>query len=160
MLEGVVQYGNNSQIQSFQIKQTFDPTVGHSRLRKQKLDVAFYDDKFNEYIVKDIVLSDSQELNDVKLNISAPVTAYQINHGDHTYAKVRFDDNTLRSFKLNLNKISDPLSRSMFWYQLWYHVHDGVFTTNDFVDFTIAQLPYEKSAQSIKKTLMNLRTAV
>lgn len=129
-------------------------------MRKQKLNVAFYDDKFNEYIVKDIVLSDSQELNEVKLNISSPVTAYQINHGDQTYAKVRFDDSTLKSFKLNLNKIADPLSRSMFWYQLWYHVHDGVYTTNDFIDFTIAQLPHEKSAQSIKQTLKNLRTAV
>jgi len=55
--------------------------------------------------VKDIVLRYSQEMNFNAVNISAPVKAYQINHGDHTYAKVRFDKETVNTFKLNLHKI-------------------------------------------------------
>ena len=99
LLEGIAKYGNNSNIEKFTIKQTIDTKVGKSRLRKQKLSVVFYeldkDDKFVEHVVKDIVLSDSQELNEVKVNITQPIKAFQLNYGDLTYAKVRFDSTTL-----------------------------------------------------------------
>ena len=98
LLEGNAQYGKNNTLEKFQIKQIVNTKVGHSRLRKQKLSVVFYelkDDKFVEHYVNNIVLSDTQELNEIKINITQPIKAYQINYGDTTYAKVRFSPETL-----------------------------------------------------------------
>lgn len=86
------------------------------------MDVAFYDSDFKEYVVEGVVLSDKNEINNITLNIGKPVKAYLINYGDHTYAKVRFDPNSLANFYSNMNKIENPVSRSMIWYQLYYHI--------------------------------------
>lgn len=47
----------------------------------------------------------------------------------------------------------------MFWFQLWYHIYDGVITSSDFIDISVAQLPHEKTPESLKKTLQNLSVA-
>ena len=85
-------------------------------MRKQKLDIAFYDSDFQEHVIKGVILSDEHEINNITLNFTKPVKAYQINFGDHTYAKVRFDTNSLAGFYENINKIKNPLSRAMIWY--------------------------------------------
>jgi len=55
------------------------------------IDIAFYDHDFNLHLVKNVVLKSDQELNQIEVNINAPIAAYMINYGDHTYAKVRYD---------------------------------------------------------------------
>lgn len=99
-------------------------------------------------------------MNNITLNISKPVKAYQINHGDQTYAKVRFDKNSLAEFKLNMHKIDNSLSRSMIWYQLFYHINDMQMTSRDYIDFAIVQIPHETTAKAIQKTLFNLKSAI
>jgi aminopeptidase N len=62
-------------------------------------------------LIKDFVLSDTDANNTVsgeflkQLNYTGPVKAVILNEGDHVYSKVRFDNNTLRSFKQDGLKI-------------------------------------------------------
>jgi hypothetical protein len=37
--------------------------AGNNILRKQKLDIGIYDENYNVHVLKDIVLSESEELN-------------------------------------------------------------------------------------------------
>ncbi len=60
-------------------------------MRKQKLDVAFYDEQMRPHLVRDVILSDKTEINQVNVEFKFPVQAIVINSGDHAYAKIRYD---------------------------------------------------------------------
>jgi len=72
------------------------------------------------------VISDKEEINQVNISkFNFPVKAIVINHSDHAYAKVRYDERSLKCFEEELFKIQDYLTRSVIWRQLWFHVMDG-----------------------------------
>lgn len=78
-------------------------------------------------MIKDFVLSDTNQTNNISLamlNFSGPVKAVILNQGDHVYAKVRFDNNTLQNFKKDGLMIKDPLTRALIWRNLWQQVFD------------------------------------
>jgi aminopeptidase N len=89
VLEPVFEYqGDNL---SLKIKQTND-LRGKNRLRKQKIDVGIYDEHFQLTTVKDVVISEIDEVVDVPLeNFNKPHSMIILNLNDHGYAKVRFD---------------------------------------------------------------------
>lgn len=90
--------------------QYIDP-AGENRLRKSKIDIGIYDQNYNLHLIKDFVLSDTNQTNNVsgsflkQMNYTGPVKAVILNEGDHAYTKIRFDNNTLRSFKQDSLKI-------------------------------------------------------
>jgi len=90
ILEPVIEWAPNGSITKLQIKQTND-LRGKNRLRKQKIDLAVYDEHLHPHVVKDILISEKDALNDVILNFDKPVSAVIINVNDHGYAKVRYD---------------------------------------------------------------------
>jgi len=55
LLEGVATYDKDSKIESFAVKQTFDST-GKNQLRQQVLNVAFYDQDFNEHVIENVAI--------------------------------------------------------------------------------------------------------
>lgn len=75
-------------------------------------------------MVKDILISEKDALNDVALHFDKPVTAIIINVNDHGYAKVRYDQKTLDAFVNNLQRIEDSVTRAQVWRQLWLLVMD------------------------------------
>lgn len=86
------------------------------------MDIGIYDQKYNLHIIKDFVLSDTEQNNNVslaKLNYTGPVQAIILNQGDHVYTKVRFDNNTLQNFRKDGLKIQDPLTRELIWRNMW-----------------------------------------
>ncbi len=111
ILEPVIEWGPNGSIIKLQIKQTCD-LRGKNRLRKQKIDVAVYNQHFEAIVTKDILISEKEPLNAVPLTFDQPVTAVIINVNDHGYCKVRYDPKTLDSFVNNLQRIADPVTRA------------------------------------------------
>ena len=63
-------------------------------------------------------MSEKEEFNPVTLDIKVPIKAVIINHDDHTYAKVRFDQRTLDTFESDLCSIDDYLARTIVWRHL------------------------------------------
>jgi len=159
ILEPVIEWGGNGSITKFQIKQSCD-LRGKNRLRKQKIDVAVYDENFVPHVVKDILISEKDALNDVNLNFNQPVTAVIINVNDHGYAKVRYDQKTLDSFVNNLQRIEDPVTRAQVWRQLWLLVMDRKMSSLQYFDFVVKQIPFESVDQIIQAALMNLSSLV
>lgn len=70
------------------------------------------------------MLSEKDSLNPIELNFNGPVKAIIINHDDHAYAKVRFDQRTLDTFETDLSSIDDYLARTIVWRHLWMLVQD------------------------------------
>ena len=115
IFDPVIEYAANGSISKLQIKQSCD-LRGKNRLRKQKIDLAVYDENFEPYIVKDIMISEKDPLNEVTLGgYDKKVTAVIINVNDHGYAKVRYDQKSLETFVNNLQKIKDPVTRAQVW---------------------------------------------
>ena len=106
------------------------------------MDVAFYDESMTPTIVKDIIINEKDPLTKVEAP-NFPVKAIIVNHGDHAYAKVRYDPKTLLCFEDNLNKISDYLERGLVWRHLWNLVMDAKMSSLQFLNFVIKQLPHE-----------------
>ena len=129
---------------------------GKNRLRKQKIDLAVYDEHFEPHFVKDILLSDKDAINEVALGFTGPVSAIIINVNDHGYCKVRYDQKSLDSFVHSLQRINDPVTRAQVWRQLWLLVMDRKMSSLQFLDFVIKQIPYETVDQIIQVALMNL----
>jgi aminopeptidase N len=107
-------------LKSFAIQQTCDVT-GKNTLRTHKLDIAFYDQDYKEQIISNVIVGDKEELTQVNIDsIKGPVKAIVINHGAHTYAKIRYDKKTLNNLENDLFKINDFLTRCQIWNQMWF----------------------------------------
>ena len=90
-----MEYDEYGCIKTLAIKQTCD-FRGKNRLRKQKLSVGLYNESLKCHVIKDIVLSDKEELNPVDIGgFCSSVKAIVVNHGDHAYAKIRYDQYTM-----------------------------------------------------------------
>ena len=57
------------------------------------MNIGIYDKDLKEYVIKDIVISEKDELNEIDISSigNTEVEALILNHGDHAYTKVRFD---------------------------------------------------------------------
>jgi hypothetical protein len=87
-----------------QIKQSL-PVRGKSKLHSYKLNVCVYDADAKPHVIRDIVVSGKTELTEVTLPSEVNVKAIYINEGQHGYAKVRFDPDSICWFTGNLHKV-------------------------------------------------------
>ena len=111
LLEPIIEYNPDGSIKKLQLKQSCD-LRGKNRLRKQKIDVAVYDEHYQPFVIKDIMISDKDPINDIELAFDKQVTAVIPNVNDHGYLKVRYDEKTLASFVHSLQRIQDSLTRA------------------------------------------------
>ncbi len=74
---------------------------GKNRLRKQKLDVSFYNNAGQQHIVRNVVISEKEEITSVDTS-SLPdgfsIAAIYLNEGQHAYCKLRFDQASIDWF--------------------------------------------------------------
>jgi len=88
---------------------------GKNILRKHKIDIAIYDKDLKAHIMTDIVLSEKTELTPVEVSFVGPVKAIIVNHHDHSYAKIRYDEKTLATLTREMYNIDDYLTRAVCW---------------------------------------------
>lgn len=155
ILEPVVEYNDDSSVKTFSIRQLND-LRGKNRLRKQKLNVGFYDQDMKLHEIKGIVISDKEALNPVNFDYKGPVRAIIINHDDHGYAKVRYDEKTLGNLEEALPLIEMVETRSQVWRQLWLHVMDKKLSSIQYFQFILKAMPKETVEQTLSSILMNL----
>lgn len=152
-LQPIIEYNSDGSIKSFEILQHVDP-FGANRLRKSKMDIGFYDKDHKLHVLSDFVVSDERELNLVPKRriasvVEGPVTAVLLNHGDHAYAKVRFDNRTIAHLQQEgFGLVKDDLSRSLVWQSLWHQMLDQQLSSTKYFDMLLANLPHETSEQA------------
>lgn len=154
-LEPQVTYSNNNTLSEISIQQFIDP-AGKNRLRKSKIDIGIYDQEYKLHMINDFVLSDKNQTNNVslaKLNYTGPVKAVILNQGDHVYSKVRFDKNTLQSFKQDGLRIQDSLTRALIWRSMWQQVLDLKLSSTEYFNFVLANLASEDTEDTVKNEM-------
>lgn len=118
-------------------------------LRRQKIDVAVYDENFHPHVVKDVMISNKEALTDIVVPFNGKVTAINVNENDHAYAKTRFNQRTLDNFVSSLYKIQDPVTRGSVWRNLWLLVMDTKVSSLLYFDFVVKQISHETVDQII-----------
>lgn len=108
--------------------------------------------------IKNIIVSDKEELTPVPVETSNPVGCLLLNSGDHAYCKVRYDDKTLKTFFDDFGKIDDFNERACIWRHLYQMVMDRKMSSLDFIDFVVKHIPNETVEQSIENTVLLLES--
>ena len=91
---------------------------GKNRLRLQKLNVSIYeagDGGGDPVVIRGVVISGKQELTEVDLSAlpeDFQFGAVFVNEGEHAYAKVRFDPQSIDWFTEHLSTVKDAETRS------------------------------------------------
>jgi aminopeptidase N len=100
------------------------PVRGKSKLHAYKINVCLYDADAKPHVIRDVVISAKQELTSLEVPANIDVKAIYINEGQHGYAKVRFDSESIAWITANLHKVESPLSRMAIWRYFWHLVMD------------------------------------
>lgn len=83
-----------------------------------------------------------------------------INDGDMTYAKIRFDENSISTLKNHVGDIADSLARALCWSAAWDMLRDAEISSTDFVDIALSGLPNETDITVVTQIADQLATAV
>jgi len=160
ILEPVVEYNEDFSIKSLSLKQTCD-LRGKNRLRKQKLHIALYHgDDSEPHIIKDVIISDREELNKIEVDFKGPVKAILHNFEDHAYALTRYDERTLDFIINDLYKVKSELERVVIWTQMWQMVTRCKLSALKYYNFVVQQYPHETSQQILSSSLMYLSALI
>ncbi|BFO20646.1 hypothetical protein SHKM778_70340 [Streptomyces sp. KM77-8] len=76
-----------------------------------------------------------------------------LNDGDLTYAKIRFDADSLDTLRTRLSGLPDALTRAVVWNALRDAVRDGDLPAGDFLDIARTHLPRETDLALVQGVL-------
>ena len=162
-LEPVVEV-ENGQLKSLKVKQGMG-LKGKNRLRLQKLDVAIYEAAGggDPVVVRGVVVGDKNELTDIDISQLPGDFQYGgvfVNEGEHAYAKVRFDSQSVDWFTQNLSTVKDAVTRAAIHRYFWMLLIDKKMCPLNYIEFMQKQLPAETVEQILQVSLMNLKALI
>lgn len=136
--------------------------VGSTELRPHRMAIGLYDLRHGVILRrKSIELDVAGPLTHVPELVGEKVAdLVLLNDGDMTYAKIRFDDNSLITLKNYLGKIGDSLARALCFSAAWDMLRDAEISSTDFVDIALAGLPGETDITVVTQVVEQLATAV
>nr|WP_274635682.1 aminopeptidase N [Microbacterium bovistercoris] len=79
-----------------------------------------------------------------------------LNDDDLAYAKIRLDDRSLATAIAHLDKISDPLARSLVWGAAWDQTRDAESSPSDYIDLVLGNIGAETESTTLRTTLGQL----
>ena len=135
---------------------------GSKQLRPHRLAVGLYDLERGELVRrKSVELDVAGSLTNVaELTGEKVADLLLLNDGDMSYAKIRFDKDSLATLEQHLGAISDPLARTLCWSATWDMLRDAEISASDFVDIALAGLKSETEISVINTVTEQLSTTV
>jgi aminopeptidase N len=105
-----------------------DPVTGMEALRPHRLAVGFFTNDAGTLVrTHSITVDVAGSVTEVPGAVGLPVPdLVLVNDQDLSYAKVRFDDDSLAAALASVGTIADPLSRSLVWSVLWNATRDAL----------------------------------
>lgn len=156
VLEPVVEWNENFSIKSLTLKQKCH-IRGKNRLRMQKLNVALiHGDNLDVHVIRDVIISDKEELNVINVDFNEPVLAVIPNWEDHAYTLQEYDARTLDFIINHLYKLESDVDKVVIWTQMWQMCTSCKLSPIKFFDFVVAQYPHLKSQQILSSSLVYL----
>ncbi len=122
--------------ESVAIKQ--DPPLipsGSKELRIHRLAIGLYDILDDKLVLRKRVLCDVEGTTTAIPELSGEKIAdvLLVNDADKTYAKVRFDENSINTLTRHMVSFDDALSRAVVWGALWDMLRDAELSASEFV---------------------------
>jgi aminopeptidase N len=140
------------------------PTMpaGSTQLRPHRMAVGLYDLVGSKIALRKTVELDVAGAKTVVAELAGQKVAdlLVINDRDLSYAKVRFDDQSIATLKAHLGKIDDSLTRALCWSAAWDMLRDAEISATDFIDIALAGLPGEDDIATVTIIANQLITAV
>lgn len=127
--------------------------------RPHRLNVALFDDSLNKYATLDVDLEGERTILDEASGLQAPALLL-LNDGDHTYAKVRFDETSLETIRTRLSDVPDELSRAVIWTSLWNLTRDGEWPVRSYLDTVLNHAPAESNPTLLTTAFANARYTI
>ncbi|MCC3269336.1 aminopeptidase N [Arthrobacter gengyunqii] len=140
-----------------------DPVSGEQVPRPHRLRIGLYNPDAAGALVR---------TGSVEIDVDGPRTAVPelvgklrpalllLNDEDLTYAKIRFDSDSLHVLMQNLGRIPDPLARAVCFSALWNGVRDGIISARDYLRLIVHAAPVETGSGVLQVVLDNARYAV
>ncbi|WP_417562679.1 aminopeptidase N [Microbacterium sp.] len=130
-------------------------------IRPHRLGIGFYNLKDDALVrVHHIELDVDGDRTDVpELKGMKRPDLVLLNDDDLAYAKIRLDEKSLATAIAHLDKISDPLARSLVWGAAWDQTRDAESSPSDYVDLVLGNIGAETESTTIRTTLSQLLLA-
>ena len=127
--------------------------------RPHRLNLTLFDAALTKYATLDVDLEGERTILDEVSGLAAPGLLL-LNDGDHTYAKVRFDDTSLETIRTRLSEVPDELSRAVIWTSLWNLTRDGEWPVRSYLDTVLNHAPAESNPTLLTTAFANARYAI
>ncbi|HEY4669302.1 MAG TPA: aminopeptidase N, partial [Tepidiformaceae bacterium] len=88
-----------------------------------------------------------------------PLLAFP-NAGDHGYAKVALDDDSVAFARANMERIEDPLLRQLLWSSLWNMVRDQQLKSTDYLEVVRNKVQVEQRLDLVEAILGHAAAAL
>ncbi len=145
------------------VQDAVDPVSGDEQPRPHLLKIGLYNfDAAGQLVRTDSVLLDVDgEVTQVPGLAGKPQPALLLtNDEDLTYAKVRLDAVSEATVLAGLDKLVDPMARTLCWSALWNAARDAVLPAADYVGAVRRFAPREADVGVLASLLENARFAV
>ena len=147
----------NGTISAFSLKQT--APKDYPVLREQKVNVGLFttgaDGQLQLSQDKSVIYKgETTQVNDL-IGSACPSLVYP-NYQDWAFVKVTLDKKSFTTAKSSINKVADPLLRSMLWQSLWDSVRDGLLPLNEFLDVAVKNVAFESDHTLLRQVIGNI----
>ena len=136
--------------------------AGQTILRDHRLAVGLYESIDGALVRRHRVEFDVRgPRTEVPALVGQPVPAMLLpNDDDLTYAKIRFDERSIRALAEGLGRISSPLARALCWGAVWDMTRDAELPTRQFVRLVAAHAEAEDDVGVLQTLLQQAQLAI
>jgi aminopeptidase N len=158
-LSPLIEEDVDGRITRFAVVQT--APADYPTIRPHRLGIGFYSLRDDELVrVHRLELDVDGDRTDVPALKGVPrPDLVLLNDGDLAYAKIRLDDRSLRTAVAHLDKIADPLARSLVWGAAWDQTRDAEASASDYIDLVLRNIGAESESTTVRTTLGQLQLA-
>jgi aminopeptidase N len=146
---------------SFVVVQGADPST--PTLRRHRIRIGLYDRDDDGRLVRRTsvetdVLGERTEVANL-VGARRPDLVL-VNDEDLTFAKIRFDEQSLSTVRESLPTIEDSLARALCWAAVWDMTRDAELTAEDFVALVLRGLATETDETAVKQLPLYVQLAI
>ncbi len=141
---------------SFTVVQTADPSW--PTLRRHRIGIGMYEEFADEDMQGHLIRTSSFEIDIQGARTEVPELVgvkhpelLLLNDNDLTYAKVRLDEQSLKTAVADLSRVDDSLARALIWGAAWDMTRDAEMSATDYVRLVLANIGQETDAWGISR---------
>ncbi|MDT7545273.1 MAG: aminopeptidase [Actinomycetota bacterium] len=136
-----------------------EPPADHPTLREHRIRIGRYDRSGGRLVARDPIDVEVRGGHTPVPELAEPADLVLLNDGDWTFAKVRFDDRSLRTVTHHLRELDDGLARAVCWGALWDAGRDAELPARAVVDAVVAGASAETDPAVVGTLLAQALTA-